>query len=334
MNFAIVCWRCFCFIFYIAYCISENVAAGDLYVFKKEEYEILHRIYQIVLIALVSIESCAFIVFLVQRTEIIKKFLRIILCRDDSILCNNLVGCMFTMLILFYSSFIAAFYFMFFLFITILRLIDIRQFFWKNTNYIVKNLLRFIFSLCLLLFLMSINIATLIEKDKLGLEKKVVDHQIAVLCFTIALIIATCVHYIYFELFVPNGLEGAQQEIAELKGQVIKDLPGLKKYMILSKSSFMFMPEFARFMRISQMGSMGCISNNLCTSIDLEHIFYCHSVLNIPNTKFGCCYKCTGRKGYLVGFHQTSYEAALKISLSPMRKTKEGMFGDGIYFAR
>jgi hypothetical protein len=45
-------------------------------------------------------------------------------------------------------------------------------------------------------------------------------------------------------------------------------------------------------------------------------------------------YYCTGRKNYLIGFHQTTNDAAISMSMSPFRCGKKGMFGAGIYFAR
>ena len=45
-------------------------------------------------------------------------------------------------------------------------------------------------------------------------------------------------------------------------------------------------------------------------------------------------YYCTGRKNYLIGFHQTTNDAAISMSMSPFKCGKEGMFGGGIYFAR
>ncbi len=115
--------------------------------------------------------------------------------------------------------------------------------------------------------------------------------------------------------------------------------------------------EFGRFMRLSEVmkfylfnlifftklklfkvGTEGCILNNQCLSADLEHILKCHDDLNIP-TRNCCCftnlnYYCTGRKNYMIGFHQTTNDAAISMSMSPFRCGKEGMFGGGIYFAR
>ncbi|RNA09292.1 hypothetical protein BpHYR1_015314 [Brachionus plicatilis] len=99
---------------------------------------------------------------------------------------------------------------------------------------------------------------------------------------------------------------------------------------------YLFMPQFLRFMRMSEFGSMGCLASENCSSLDLEHIVLCHNELNIPNQNCRCCYDCTCRDEYLVGFHQTKYHPALSISLSPMRLTqdKDSWFGPGIYFAR
>ena len=36
----------------------------------------------------------------------------------------------------------------------------------------------------------------------------------------------------------------------------------------------------------------------------------------------------------MIGFHQTTNDAAISMSMSPFRCGKEGMFGGGIYFAR
>jgi hypothetical protein len=97
-------------------------------------------------------------------------------------------------------------------------------------------------------------------------------------------------------------------------------------------------PEFGRFMRLSEVGTEGCILNEQCLSADLEHILKCHTDLNIP--KKDCCrsfgnlnYYCTGRKNYMIGFHQTTNDAAISMSMSPFKKGNGGMFGAGIYFA-
>ena len=96
--------------------------------------------------------------------------------------------------------------------------------------------------------------------------------------------------------------------------------------------------EFGRFMRLSEVGTEGCILNNECLSTDLEHILKCHDDLNVPS-KSCCCftnlnYYCTGRENYMIGYHMTSNDAAISMSMSPFRLGREGMFGGGIYFAR
>ena len=154
-------------------------------------------------------------------------------------------------------------------------------------------------------------------------------------------LVARIIYFFYFQVFTPKGLDQAQATVLAnatveaVESQVVpakKD--GYSRFCFSSK--YNFMPTLCRFMRMSEMGSMGCISSTSCASIDLEHIFLCHDDLNIPNSRCDCCYDCTDRKGFMVGFHQTRYEAALCISMSPMRKSEgeNGWFGDGVYFAR
>ena len=233
----------------------------------------------------------------------------------------------------------------------LLRLLDIKQLCWRQINYILINFIYFLLNLCIQLFCCVVCIVNLISFiNKVNEYPECINSlYVQIATFVLALIILAVVifNYMYFELFTPKGLEQAQKEIEQdlckdftleveetTKTNEFSKASKLRKYVIISRSAFKFMPEFARFLRITQIGTRRCASGSLCSSVDLEHIFYCHNTLNIPNENLRCCYVCSGRKGYMVGFHQTKYEFALKIALSPMRPTKEGMFGDGIYFAR
>ena len=160
-------------------------------------------------------------------------------------------------------------------------------------------------------------------------------------------LVARIIYFFYFQVFTPKGLDQAQAIVLAasaptrvqpftVEGGAVDSLVEVKSRRLCFSSKYNFMPTMCRFMRMSEMGSMGCISSTSCASVDLEHIFLCHDDLNIPNRRCDCCYDCTDRKGFMVGFHQTSRDAALCISMSPMRKSEgeNGWFGDGVYFAR
>ena len=161
-------------------------------------------------------------------------------------------------------------------------------------------------------------------------------------------IVKRSIYFFQFQYFIPSGLEKAHNvlhtnqsnRVSTIMGQINsnQDLVciGARKQMPFFPEKYLFMPQLLRIMRIRELGSMGCLASTSCTSVDLEHIVLCHNELNIPNEKCRCCYDCTSRKGYLVGFHQTDPEAALCIAMSPMRQTKAEIswYGSGIYFAR
>ena len=156
------------------------------------------------------------------------------------------------------------------------------------------------------------------------------------------------IYFFLFQYFIPSGLDVAHQDVNNDQSNrvfTIVNQPSSnlniinineRKNMPLFPKKYLFMPQFLRFMRLSEFGSMGCLASTNCTSLDLEHIVLCHNELNIPNENCRCCYDCTSREGFLVGFHQTDLKSALCIAMSPMRPTKleKSWFGSGIYFAR
>ena len=228
----------------------------------------------------------------------------------------------------------------------LLRLIDPREYLWRMNIFIIRNLIYFLFKTGLLLtwFIISIIEISLQEKKEEYKCKVKYNIQIASIVFSFVALIAIFFQYYYIELFTPEGLEEAEKELTENKVKEFKEIeeksieivnkPKLRRYLILSKLQFNFIPQFGRFARISLLGSGHCLAGTKCQSVDLEHIFYYHNEFELPNQEDRCFYSCLCAQNYLVGFHQTSREAALKISLSPMRITQDGMFGDGIYFAR
>ena len=225
-------------------------------------------------------------------------------------------------------------------FFGLFRLMDPREYFWRINNFILKNLIFYSFKVGVLLAWFTkiiIEIASLEQSD-------ICEQNFLLLVFIVVAIIGLSFKYYYIELFSPEGLEEAQKELEENKVEEFKEIeeksieivnkPKLRRYLILSKSQFNFIPQFGRFARISLLGSGSCFAGKKCPSVDLEHILYDHNEFERPNGDRRCIYYCLCAKDFLVGFHQTSREAALKISLSPMRITQDGMFGDGVYFAR
>jgi hypothetical protein len=246
-------------------------------------------------------------------------------------ICNRLVGSI--VLFIFYTA-LSIIYFVAFLLISVARVFDIRELCWPKVNYILKNLFFFCIKLVFFIALSLNSAARIYFYSQFKVCQSTMIVQSVYLFLNVLIIILIVVEYIYFELFTPKNLIETSKKMIKKDEINLEESYKLKKYLIISRHAFNFMPEFARFMRIERMGSNGCIAANYCSSMNLEHIFYCHNALNKPNSKFRCWYDWSGRKNYLVGFHQTTYEAALAISLSPMRITKDGMFGDGVYFAR
>jgi len=231
-------------------------------------------------------------------------------------------------------------YSIFYLFVSLLRLIDIRNCFWKaKINYIT--------------FIIYYLIQTVVYSYSIGVMAAIVHsescaktnstYSIVILVMIIFRFVKRTVYFFTFEYFVPSELDEAWKKVEKSQVQVfhvenqsnlsIIDVNSRKNIPFFPKK-YLFMPQFLRFARIIELGSVGCLASSSCASTDLEHIFLSHNKFNIPNQNCRCWYDCTSREGYLVGFHQTSRESALCISQSPMRKTQGGWFGDGIYFAR
>ena len=234
------------------------------------------------------------------------------------------------------------------LIVSLVRLCDVRQLFWRHINYNLNNFLKYMFQVGLYAFSIGAIIPVIIASSQCS---KLNIFPIVCLGLTILRFIQRSVYFFYYQIFTPDGLEQAQITVNQNKVEPISTIENmsdtrvtkLEKGAAVGKhkrfcfsSKYVFETSFCRFVRMTEMGSMGCISSSTCSSIDLEHIFYCHDDLNIPNSLCRCCYDCTGRSSYLVGFHQTTREAALCIALSPMRisEGENGWFGDGVYFAR
>ena len=205
-------------------------------------------------------------------------------------------------------------------------------------------MIYFLLKAILLLFCCTISILNIVKTEKSERCRDDLNIRIARLAFFLFMLGGLSFQYYYIELFTPEGLEEAQKELeknkveefkgAEEKYVEIGTKTKLRRYLILSKSQFKFVPQFGRFARVSLLGSVFCAAKDYCPTTDLEHIFYYHNEFERPNQLYRCNFDYTGRRNYMIGFHQTSREAALKISLSPMRITQDGMFGDGVYFAR
>ena len=235
--------------------------------------------------------------------------------------------------------------------VTLVRLCDIRQFFGRNINYNLNNFLNYLFKVCLYAYSIGSLIPIIVSSSKCTDT----NIYLPIVCVVLVLLRLTqrSIYFFFFQIFTPPGLEQAQITVNQNKVEPISTIENVtpessrretlekvkatrKQKRFCFSSKYVFESGFCRFVRMSEMGTMGCISSSSCSSIDLEHIFYCHDDLNVPNARCRCCYNCTDRAGFLIGFHQTSREAALCIALSPMRisEGENGWFGDGVYFAR
>ena len=285
----------------------------------------------------------------------IKKFiLNVLTCKEDKKKVNetkkekNYKACAQCLLWLIMFPF-GLIYLFVYITVTLTRLCDIRQCFWRQINYNLNNFLNFLFKLCVYAYSIGVIIAVITSASQCS--NSTIGVPIVCLIFILLRLTRRCIYFFFFQIFTPTGLEQAQIILNQNKVKPIRTIdatlesPGrkLKKSKATGEqkrfcfsSNYVFETSFCRFVRMSEMGSMGCISSTSCSSIDLEHIFYCHNDLNIPNARYRCCYDCTDRAGFLIGFHQTPRNAALCIALSPMKISEGecGWFGDGVYFAR
>ena len=88
------------------------------------------------------------------------------------------------------------------------------------------------------------------------------------------------------------------------------------------------------YLRLEEMNTSICSAAAKCRTTDLTHILKCHDVLHEPVKDCNPCYILTCRKGFLIGFHQTTLEVALLIANTGFKCGRTGMYGGGIYFAR
>ena len=245
-----------------------------------------------------------------------------------------------------------------YLFVSFLRVIDIRQCFWKKKNYYTYFIISYVFQMMVYFFAIGVLASFLSFQNVCSIESSTDPNltdsstnssiTLTLLIMIILRFVKRSIYLFGFQYFVPSGLGKAHDVINTNDSNQVFTIIGQnnsnhgiisiieRKHMLLFPEKYLFMPQFLRFMRISELGSMGCLASTNCTSLDLEHIVLCHNELNIPNEKCRCCYDCTSRKDFLIGFHQTDTESALCIAMSPMRPTKEekSWFGSGIYFAR
>ena len=135
-------------------------------------------------------------------------------------------------------------------------------------------------------------------------------------------------YFIKFEMYVPtNHLNVAKRDTGVEQFCRINKIP----YDVMNMNTT---PELVRFMRLPELGTSGCISNEYCLSLDLEHILKCHDDLHVPERNCNPCYSASGRENYLIGFHQCESYTSLLIALTNFKPGNGGMFGGGIYFAR
>jgi hypothetical protein len=191
--------------------------------------------------------------------------------------------------------------------IIFIKFFDFTQLFqWCIKSYLIINLIEFALETLMYVFLLSINIASTIVFQQNGCNS-FYPIQIACLIWLTIKYFFTCFYFIYFTLYRPSFLDKEGEKPAK---------------------------EHARFMRLRELGISLCHSGDYCLSIDLQHILRNHNKLNIPTKKCNPWYYCAGKENYLIGFHQTTADAALKIACTGFRPGSDGMFGGGIYFAR
>jgi hypothetical protein len=277
-----------------------------------------------------------------------KKIIDILTCKEGKKKANKSVkeacGVCLTWLVMCLLGFA---YLIVYVTITLARLCDIRQCFWRRINYNLNNFLSYLFKLCVYAYSIGVTIAAIVAVSKCPTFPIAIP--ISCLGLILLRLLRRSIYFFFFQIFTPSGLEQAQLTVNQNRVEPISTIESLERRRQLEQgkalgkqkrfcfsSKYIFEASFCRFVRMSEMGSMGCISSSRCSSIDLEHIFYCHDDLNIPNERCRNCYDCTDRAGFLIGFHQTIREAALCIALSPMRisEGENGWFGDGVYFAR
>ena len=226
----------------------------------------------------------------------------------------------------------------------LIKLFDFRECFWQYQNYLIRSSIRYVFQVAVTSFCLTVNIWMI----TLSIDADSKNLQGACIAFILTRFIAVTIYFVSFELYVPKQIERAQIEIdEEAKNQIETISDGMidqtekpddcKKNnttcCFLFRKKYRPVPQFARFMRLWEVGTEGCILNDQCLSADLEHILKCHDDLNIPSRTFNCNY-CCGRSRFMIGFHQTSEKSALQLALSEFRPGKNGSFGKAIYFAR
>ncbi len=229
----------------------------------------------------------------------------------------------------------------------LIKLFDLRECFWRYQNYLVRSILGYLFQACITIFCLVVNIWMI----TLSSDADSKNLQGACISFISARFISITIYFVTCELYVPSKIkeiqiqldQQAECQVQTISNEIIDDrtekLPkddkkNNKKCFSLLKKKYRPVPQFGRFMRLWEVGTEGCILNDQCLSVNLEHILKCHDDLNIPTRRCNCNY-CCGRDNYMIGFHQTSEISALKIALSPFKiGTGGGTFGNAIYFAR
>ena len=207
------------------------------------------------------------------------------------------------------------------------RFFDITQLFWRKKNYKMTSFIKFGLHSFVFLLMFATNLTLIILFSKKKCSSPMIT-EILSLIMTIIRFGFVVFYFVRFEMYVPTEhLNLAKRD------------PGVEQFCRINKipytvENLSIVPEFARFMRLPEIGTSSCISNKHCLSLDLEHILKCHDDLHVPDPSCNPCYSVSGRENYLIGFHQCENYTSLLIALMNFKPGNYGMFGGGIYFAR
>ena len=207
------------------------------------------------------------------------------------------------------------------------RFFDITQLFWRKKNYKMTSFIKFGLHSFVFVFTFAMNLTLIILFSQKKCSSPMIT-EILSLIMTLIRFGFILFYFVVFEMYVPTKhFNSAKRD------------PGVKQFCRINKipydvANLNTVPEFARFMRLPEIGTSSCISNKHCLSLDLEHILKCHDDLYAPDPSCNPCYSVSGRGNYLIGFHQCETYTSLLIALMNFKSGNDGMFGGGIYFAR
>ena len=158
-------------------------------------------------------------------------------------------------------------YLIVYIMITLVRLLDVRQCFWRRINYKLNSILAYVALACVHLAAIGLVIASMVTST----PEETIDlvFQILTLVLLIIRLLLRTVYFVYFKFFTPESLNDAQEIVNKTKDESprsAEEPTALVSKRLCFSSKFAFEPGFCGFMRLSQMGSMGCISSKSCYS--------------------------------------------------------------------